>query len=125
MSRWYLAGAFHFLIIDFFFQFDHFTKIIFVGYLVAVGIAADLALVHDDPFLLAVINIDRLHQSVALAGPVAGIDILMFGPQAFGAMIGIACPLYRRAAVLTGEIFYIFYEFWHKIILADNLLYWF
>lgn len=47
-----------------------------------------------------------LHHTAALRRTITGVHIHMLAPQTLRAMIGIACALHLRAAMLAGKIFF-------------------
>jgi hypothetical protein len=66
----------------------------------------------DDDITLPVgFNGDWFHQLAALMGPVARVDINMFGIQAFRTMIRISIARNVRATMATGKIFNMAGEF--------------
>ena len=48
---------------------------------------------------------DRFHHPAACFTPVAGVDIDVPTPQAFGTVVGVAVSFNKRAAIAAGEIF--------------------
>ena len=48
-----------------------------------------------------------LHHSVTGLGSIPWIYIYMLAPQAFGAVVCIACSSYRGAAFFAGEVFFL------------------
>ena len=65
-----------------------------------------------------VFHFNRFHKALALGPSVAGIYVNVLAPEAFGAVIGVAAPLYKKTALFTSEILpgalEFFRRFFHK-----------
>lgn len=107
--------------INFLFQPDGFVKIIVRTQMVASFLAANLATLNHQPILALKINIHRFHQAAAKLGPVARINIHVFGPETLGAVIGVAIAFDRLAAMFANKILHFFDKFGHKFGVAMSV----
>jgi hypothetical protein len=83
-------------------------KAVVVGFSYSSFVAAFCADVFNVITFTIVDDANRFHQSLAIGHPISGKNVNVFGPQTFGAMIGVAGSNDIFSASVTDEILYSF-----------------